>query len=150
MVVPRRLRLVAAHMGSATTASTRTAELTAPPAAAAAAAAASAEPAACLPPHLTPLTAQQLKDYSSRGVVVVPPEHQGGSIDHAAIWQKMNELHGAGLMPAIGYYDHFPELAAVVSARAAPGLDATVSAILGADWAVQPFIHSVSPRVRLR
>ena len=134
-------------MGFATTAGARTAELTAPPAAGAAAAApaASSEPAR-LPPHLTPLTAQQLKDYSSRGVVVVPPEHQGGSIDHAMIWQKMNELHGAGLMPAIGYYDHFPELAAVVSARAAPGLDATISAILGAEWAVQPFIHSVSPR----
>jgi hypothetical protein len=61
-------------------------------------------------------------------VVVIPPEHQGAAVDHAAVWDKMNRLHGAGKMPAIGYYDHFPELATVISGRACPGLDRTVRA----------------------
>ena len=70
-----------------------------------------------LPPHLTALTARQLKEYASRGVVVVPPEQQGAAIDHAAIWEKMNALQSSGQMPAIGYYDHFPELAELISGR---------------------------------
>ena len=70
-----------------------------------------------LPPHLTALTAQQLKEYASRGIVVVPPEQQGAAIDHAAIWEKMNVLQSSSKMPAIGYYDHFPELAELISGR---------------------------------
>jgi hypothetical protein len=95
-----------------------------------------------LPPHLTALTAQHLKEYTSRGVVVIRPEHQGAAIDHAAIWEKMNALQSKGKMPAIGYYDHFPELAELISGRSAPGLVKTMDAILGEDWAFQPFIHS--------
>ncbi len=96
-----------------------------------------------LPPHLTELSAQQLKDFVSRGVVVVPPEHQGSTFDHKALWEKMRRLHAAGQMPAIGYYDHFPELAELISGRSTPGLDQCMRAILGDDWAFQPFIHSM-------
>lgn len=96
-----------------------------------------------LPPHLTELSAQQLKDFVSRGVVVVPPAQQAAAFDHAALCEKMRVLHTGGKMPAIGYYDHFPELAELISGRAAPGLDQCMRAILGDDWAFQPFIHSM-------
>lgn len=96
-----------------------------------------------LPPHLTELSAQQLKDFVSRGLVIVPPEHQGVAFDHARLWEKMRALHAASKMPAVGYYDHFPELAELISGRAAPGLDQCMRAILGDDWAFQPFIHSM-------
>lgn len=96
-----------------------------------------------LPPHLTELSAQQLKDFVSRGVVVVPPAQQAATFDHAALWEKMRVLHSEGKMPAIGYYDYFPELVELISGRAAPGLDQCMRAILGDDWAFQPFIHSM-------
>ena len=32
----------------------------------------------------------------SRGVVVIPPEHQEAEVDHGAVWDKMKALHGDG------------------------------------------------------
>jgi hypothetical protein len=155
-VPQKRLRLLAAHITTTTTPRPPHAALAPAPSRCSAASGTGA-----LPPHLTALTAEQLKDFTSRGVVVVPPEHQNGGpgaatcpdatrtgdtrtsgIAHADVWEKMAALEQAGKLPAIGYYDHFPELAELISGRACPGLDAAMSAILGQDWAFQPFIHS--------
>jgi hypothetical protein len=63
-----RLRRIAAHVVASEDGPSR--NLSASPSA--------AEPPSPspLPPHLTPLTAQQLKEFCSRGIIVVPPEQQ--------------------------------------------------------------------------
>ena len=98
-----------------------------------------------LPPALTPLSAQQLKDYISRGVVVIPPEDQGAHFNHGAMCNRMHTLHSGNKIPAIGYYDHFPELAEILSTT--PGVNSALNAILGQRWAFQPFIHSMFAKV---
>ena len=79
-----------------------------------------------------------LRDFASRGLVVLPPEELGISPSiHAEIYEKEKQLF-AEKRSAIST-TAIPELVEVVNA---PGVVAVCNRLLGKRWAVVPFIHN--------
>ena len=85
---------------------------------------------------------QQLREYCSSGVVVVPPEEMGIPLEaHTGLYDLMRQrLKDGTLGGNMTYYEAVPALAHLFEA---PGLVATLDNILGEDWAFVPYMHSM-------
>ena len=102
----------------------------------------SAPAAAAADSRLSGHRLQQLREYCSSGVVVVPPEEMGVPLEaHTGLYDLMRQrLKDGTLGGNMTYYEAVPALAHLFEA---PGLVATLDNILGEDWAFVPYMHSM-------
>ena len=102
----------------------------------------SSAPAAAAESRLSGHRLQQLREYCSSGVVVVPPEEMGIPLEaHTGLYDLMRQrLKDGTLGGNMTYYEAVPALAHLFEA---PGLVATLDNILGEDWAFVPYMHSM-------
>ena len=80
---------------------------------------------------------QLIRDFVSRGLVILPPEKLGISADiHEIIYSKEKELFSAKEMVNA---EQIPEILEVINA---PGLVTTCNLLLGQRWAIVPYTHN--------
>ena len=80
---------------------------------------------------------QIIRDFVTRGLIVLPPEELGiGSDVHDRIYKKEKEIFRAGERATTS---RIPEVLEITNA---PGLVAVCNLILGENWAIVPYTHN--------
>ena len=92
------------------------------------------------------LSEQQLKDYTTRGFIVLTPQQLGTPEKlHRDTFQRCVAVEaespqGSGGFKLHNYTEKLPELMQILNS---PGVDRAVASILGDKWAIVPWTHNM-------
>jgi hypothetical protein len=89
------------------------------------------------------LSAAQLREFISRGLLVLTPQQlQTPTELHQKIFARCNEIGSGSTGPQLGLHNYVERVPELLELLNAPGVDKAIASIIGEGWAIVPWTHN--------